>query len=323
MLDYGHPPRSFGLHPSMFIRGCPLSNSRRRLFPASSLSHLAVWTASPSPSRHAHFQLHQPLGSKADHLAQKIRVGALFHQPTQGHDLVGHPQFLGQGWCQQPVLTEESWMTTQRQRAGRCAARSLRRHGGARRERLRYILRATPPLGTRSAASDTGRPRPPPRHHQHQPRAPQPLQTTCVRAHPGSDAAPQDEAESPFRQSSITDRPEAEPWESHAADDSVISTPRLRRRQTKGAETDMLGLTPPRHIPTLPGKAVPEIRLSYARAWLPKIFMTTTAGIRRNCRWLRIPATKNSTAPEAHFRGYLHWRLLHNAGDVSRFPERL
>jgi len=26
----------------------------------------------------------------------------------------------------------------------------------------------------------------------------------------------------------------------------------LRHRQTKGAETDMLGLTPPRHIPTLP-----------------------------------------------------------------------
>jgi hypothetical protein len=26
----------------------------------------------------------------------------------------------------------------------------------------------------------------------------------------------------------------------------------LRHRQTKGAETDMLGLTPPRHTPTLP-----------------------------------------------------------------------
>jgi len=26
----------------------------------------------------------------------------------------------------------------------------------------------------------------------------------------------------------------------------------VRRRQTKGAETDMLGLKPPRHIPTLP-----------------------------------------------------------------------
>ena len=26
----------------------------------------------------------------------------------------------------------------------------------------------------------------------------------------------------------------------------------LRHRQTKGAETDMLGLTSPRHIPTLP-----------------------------------------------------------------------
>jgi hypothetical protein len=30
----------------------------------------------------------------------------------------------------------------------------------------------------------------------------------------------------------------------------------LRHRQTKGAETDMLGLTPPRHTPTLPTPAV-------------------------------------------------------------------
>ena len=30
----------------------------------------------------------------------------------------------------------------------------------------------------------------------------------------------------------------------------------LRHRQTKGAETDMPGLPPPRHIPTLPGEAI-------------------------------------------------------------------
>ena len=30
----------------------------------------------------------------------------------------------------------------------------------------------------------------------------------------------------------------------------------LRHRQTKGAETDMLGLKPPRHTPTLPTPAV-------------------------------------------------------------------
>ena len=30
----------------------------------------------------------------------------------------------------------------------------------------------------------------------------------------------------------------------------------LRHRQTKGAATDMVDLTPPRHIPTLPDSAV-------------------------------------------------------------------
>ena len=30
----------------------------------------------------------------------------------------------------------------------------------------------------------------------------------------------------------------------------------LRHRQTKGAATDMVDLTPPRHIPTLPGEAI-------------------------------------------------------------------
>ena len=32
----------------------------------------------------------------------------------------------------------------------------------------------------------------------------------------------------------------------------------LRHRQTKGAATDMVDLTPPRHIPTLPKPAKPE-----------------------------------------------------------------
>ena len=32
----------------------------------------------------------------------------------------------------------------------------------------------------------------------------------------------------------------------------------LRHRQTKGAETDMPGLPPPRHFPTLPTYAVPS-----------------------------------------------------------------
>jgi len=45
----------------------------------------------------AHFQLHQSLGCKTDHLAQQIGVGTLLHQPTQGHDLVGHRGALGFG----------------------------------------------------------------------------------------------------------------------------------------------------------------------------------------------------------------------------------
>jgi hypothetical protein len=45
----------------------------------------------------AHLQLHQPLGGKANHLAQQIGVGTLLHQPTQGHDLVGHRGALGFG----------------------------------------------------------------------------------------------------------------------------------------------------------------------------------------------------------------------------------
>jgi len=32
----------------------------------------------------------------------------------------------------------------------------------------------------------------------------------------------------------------------------------LRHRQTKGAATDMVDLTPPRHIPTLPNSADPD-----------------------------------------------------------------
>ena len=38
----------------------------------------------------ADLQLHQPLGGKADHLAQQIGVGRLLDQALQVHDLVGH-----------------------------------------------------------------------------------------------------------------------------------------------------------------------------------------------------------------------------------------
>src|SRR5690606_10429381 len=37
-----------------------------------------------------HLHLHQPLGGKADHLAQEIGVGGLLHQRAQVHHVVGH-----------------------------------------------------------------------------------------------------------------------------------------------------------------------------------------------------------------------------------------
>ena len=52
----------------------------------------------------AHLQLHQPLGGKADHLAQQIGVGGLLHQRAQVHHLVGHRWFLESGWCRNPTL---------------------------------------------------------------------------------------------------------------------------------------------------------------------------------------------------------------------------
>jgi hypothetical protein len=59
-----------------------------------------------SPGQGAHFQLHQPLRAVPDHLAQQIGVGALFHQPAQGHHVIGHPRFLGSGLSSQPNPTE-------------------------------------------------------------------------------------------------------------------------------------------------------------------------------------------------------------------------
>src|SRR5208283_1837688 len=40
-------------------------------------------------------QLHQPLGRKADHPAQEIRVGGLLQKVLKGHSFVGHRRFLG------------------------------------------------------------------------------------------------------------------------------------------------------------------------------------------------------------------------------------
>jgi hypothetical protein len=46
------------------------------------------------PGGGPHFQFHQPLGGKADHLAQQIGVGRLFHKGAKVHHGVGHRWFL-------------------------------------------------------------------------------------------------------------------------------------------------------------------------------------------------------------------------------------
>jgi hypothetical protein len=38
----------------------------------------------------AHLQFHQAFGSKADHLAQQVRVCALLHERTEVHHGFGH-----------------------------------------------------------------------------------------------------------------------------------------------------------------------------------------------------------------------------------------
>jgi hypothetical protein len=60
----------------------------------------------------AYLQLHQPLGGKADHLAQKIGISALLQQPSQGHHLVGHRGLSGQEWISQPKPSRQPPMTT-------------------------------------------------------------------------------------------------------------------------------------------------------------------------------------------------------------------
>ena len=90
----------------------------------------------------AHLQLHQPLGGKADHLAQQIGVGGLLHEAAQVHHLVGHRWFLGSGWC---LATRPYRRTVDDHRD---AARSLQRYRMRAGGRLRY-RRATPPPGTR------------------------------------------------------------------------------------------------------------------------------------------------------------------------------
>jgi hypothetical protein len=48
-------------------------------------------------------QLHQSLGGKADHLAQKVGVGGLLDERSKVHPVIGHRWFLGCGWSSQPM----------------------------------------------------------------------------------------------------------------------------------------------------------------------------------------------------------------------------
>jgi hypothetical protein len=51
--------------------------------------------------------LHQPLGRKANHLAQNIGVGGLLHQRTQVHHIVGHRSSFRSQVVLQPDPTEK------------------------------------------------------------------------------------------------------------------------------------------------------------------------------------------------------------------------
>jgi hypothetical protein len=59
-----------------------------------------------------HFQLHQALGGKADHLAQQIGVGGLLYERAQVHHVFGHRWFLGCVGVSQPDPTGELPVTT-------------------------------------------------------------------------------------------------------------------------------------------------------------------------------------------------------------------
>jgi len=86
-------------------------------------------------------QLHQPLGSKADHLAQQIGVGTLFQKCAKVPDLVGHRWFLESGCVSQPDLIDESSMADRK-----LLARYSAIEGALARSLLRSV---TPLLGTR------------------------------------------------------------------------------------------------------------------------------------------------------------------------------
>ncbi len=59
------------------------------------------------------FQCHQTFGRKADHLAQKCRVGALLQKLAKGDLVIGHRGVLGFELClDNPTLPNAAAVTT-------------------------------------------------------------------------------------------------------------------------------------------------------------------------------------------------------------------
>ncbi len=94
-------------------------------------SRSGLFSPYAGPGQAFDLQLHQPLGGKADHLAQQIGIGALFHKRAKVHHLVGHRWFLESGWCQQPDPTGESPVATAKPSARYGAIEGARADGFA------------------------------------------------------------------------------------------------------------------------------------------------------------------------------------------------
>ena len=84
----------------------------------------------------------------------------------------------------------------------------------------------------------------------------------------------------------------------------------MRHRQTKGAATDMFGLQPLRHTPTLPGRAVPNAKLGDREGW------TAAVGERSGERRLLACAVKGRRFPVG--AGPTRQPLQPDAGVASR-----
>ena len=70
---------------------------------------LGTLLAIAGAGRGTDLQFHQPLGGKADHLAQQIGIRGLLQKAAQAHHVVGHQGISGPGWMSQPSLTGNRW----------------------------------------------------------------------------------------------------------------------------------------------------------------------------------------------------------------------